>query len=150
MGWSRRAIVGGAVAVVLGGVVVAVVAHNSGSPAPAPPVRPVLHVGTEATEQSNVDAVTKLLTGLPAAFAAGRKDGLAASSANKFDNVRNALPPGSKVDVHPETWRRAGTTGTVGVTITAPKSAPQSFIVVLTQEASGWKVISTQAASAPG
>ncbi|MEN3358367.1 MAG: hypothetical protein V7637_2349 [Mycobacteriales bacterium] len=149
MGWSRRAIVGGAVAVVLGGVVVAVVAHNSGPDAPAAPARAVLHTGTDAAEQSNVDAVTKLLTGLPAAFAAGHRDGLAPSSAGKFADVRKALPPGSKVDVHPETWRRAGTTGTIGVTITVPKSPPQSFIVVLTQEASGWKVISTQAAAGP-
>ncbi len=149
MGWSRRAIVGGAVAVVLGGVIVAVVAHNSGTDEPAPPARAVLHTGTEASEQSNVDAVTKLLAGLPAAFAAGRKDGLAASAAGRFDDVRKALPPGSTVAVHPDTWRRAGTTGTVGVTITAPKSGPQTFIVVLTQEPSGWKVISTQAAASP-
>jgi hypothetical protein len=150
MAWSRRrALIGGvAAAVVLGGVGVAVVARRS-APPPAP-VRQVLHTGAEAAEQQNVAAVTRLLTGLPAAFAAGRRDGLTATAAEQFADVRKALPPGSTVRVHPDTWRRAGTVGTVAVTITAPRSAPQAFIVVLSQEPTGWKVVSTQAAPGPG
>jgi hypothetical protein len=143
--YSRRTIAIGAIAVVLGGVVVALVAHHS-SP-PKPPARAVLQTGEQRAEQANIEAVTKLLTGLPAAFAAGRKDVLAKSATGSYGDVRKALPPGATVRVHPETWRRAGTTGTMGVTITAPKAGPQNFIVVLTQEPSGWKVISTQAAS---
>lgn len=150
MAWSRRhALVGvAAVAVVLGGVGVALSARHS-SPPPAAPA-PVVHTGAEAAEQPNVTAVTRLLTGLPAAFAAGRKDGLTVDAATRFADVRKALPPHSRVDVHPDTWRRAGTVGTVAVTITVPRSAPQAFVVVLSQEAGGWKVVSTQAAPGPG
>jgi hypothetical protein len=150
MAWSRRhALIGGvAVAVVLGGVGVAVAARHSGPP--PEPARAVVHTGAEAAEQPNVAAVSRLLTGLPAAFAAGRRDGLTAAAAKRFADVRKALPPGSTVAVHPDTWRRAGTVGTVAVTITAPRSAPQAFIVVLSQEPAGWKVVSTQAAPGPG
>lgn len=141
-------LIGGVAAVVaLGGVGVALSLRHPAPPA-APP-RAVLHTGAEPDEQPNVVAVTRLLTGLPAAFAAGRKDGLAKAAATRFADVRTALPPGSTVDVHADTWRRAGTVGTVGVTITAPRSAPQAFIVVLSQEPSGWKVVSTQAAPGP-
>jgi hypothetical protein len=150
MAWSRRhVLIGVAVAVVLGGVGVALVARGS-QPSPPAQQRAVVHTGAEAAEQPNVAAVTRLLTGLPAAFAAGRKDGLSASAAKHFADVRKALPPGSTVEIHPDTWRRAETVGTVAVTITAPRSAPQAFIVVLSQEAAGWKVVSTQAAPGPG
>jgi hypothetical protein len=149
MAWSRQhALVGvAAVLVVLGGVGVAVAARRSGPP-PAPS-QPVVHTGAEAAEQPNVAAVTRLLTGLPAAFAAGRKDGLTAAAATRFVDVRKALPPGSTVVVHPDTWRRAGAVGTVAVTITAPPSGPQAFVVVLAEEPAGWKVVSTQLAPGP-
>jgi hypothetical protein len=149
MAWSRQhALIGvAAVMVVLGGVGVAVAARHSAPP--SAPAQPVVHTGAEAAEQPNVTAVAQLLSGLPAAFAAGRKDGLTAGAATRFADVRKALPPGSTVDIHPDTWRRAGGVGTVAVTITAPRSAPQAFIVVLSQEPGGWKVVSTQVAPGP-
>jgi hypothetical protein len=147
MGWPRRRLllaVGAVAAVLAGGVTVAVLAGRE--PAAPEPAAAVVHTGAEPAEQPNVAAVTRLLTGLPAAFAAGRKDGLTAAAAAQFADVRKALPAGSTVAVHADTWRRAGTIGSVGVTVTAPRSPPQSFVVLVTQEPSGWKVSGTQAA----
>jgi hypothetical protein len=146
--WRRPAVLAGlAVAVVIGGVIVFVVARHSGADPAPPPTGPVVHTAAEAAEQPNVTAVSTLLTGLPAAFAAGRRDGLTAAAAKNFANVRTALPPGAAVSVHPETWRHAGTLGSIAVTITAPKTPPAAYVVVLTQEPSGWKLASTQRAS---
>jgi hypothetical protein len=145
--WRRPAVLAGLViAVILGGVIVFVVARHSGDQPPAGQA-PVIHTGAEPAEQPDVTAVTTLLQGLPAAFAAGRRDGLTAAAAKNFANVRTALPPGARVAVHPETWRHAGTLGTIAVTITAPKTPPAAYVVVLTREATGWKLASTQRAS---
>jgi hypothetical protein len=148
--WRRPAVLAGlVVAVILGGVIVFVVArHSRGGDQPtAQQTGPVIHTGAEPAERPNVTAVSTLLTGLPAAFAAGRRDGLTAAAAKNFANVRTALPPGATVAVHPETWRHAGALGSIAVTITAPKTAPASYVVVLTQEPTGWKLASTQRAS---
>jgi hypothetical protein len=146
--WRRPAVLAGlVVAVILGGVVVFVVARHSGDQPAAAPNGPVVHTAAEAAERPNVTAVSTLLTGLPAAFAAGRKDGLTAAAAKQFADLRTALPAGAAVAVHPETWRRAGTLGSIAVTITAPKTPAASYVAVLTQEPTGWKLASTQRAS---
>ena len=147
--WRRPAVLAGlVVAVVLGGVIVFLVARHSGGAQPAAArTGPVIHTGAEPAEQPNVTAVGTLLRGLPAAFAAGRRDGLTAAAAKNFANVRTALPPGATVAVHPDTWRHAGTLGSIAVTITAPRTPPASYVVVLTQEPTGWKLASTQRAS---
>jgi dienelactone hydrolase len=107
--WRRPAVLAGlVVAVVLGGVIVFLVARHSGGAQPAAArTGPVIHTGAEPAEQPNVTAVGTLLRGLPAAFAAGRRDGLTAAAAKNFANVRTALPPGATVAVHPDTSRPA-------------------------------------------
>jgi hypothetical protein len=142
-------VLAGAAAVALlvgGGVAVALVSRHSAPTQPADPVVAVVHTGADPGERANVAAVTRLLTGLPAAFAAGRTDGLTAAAATRFADVRAALPAGSRVAVHPETWRRSGQIGSIAVTVAAPHAAAQSFVVVLDLQPGGWKVASTQAA----
>jgi ABC-type sulfate transport system permease component len=148
--WRRPAVLAGLIiAVILGGVVVFVVARHSGADQPATAAQdgPVVHTAAEAAEGPNLSAVSALLTGLPTAFAAGRKDGLTAAAAKQFADLRTALPPGATVAVHTDTWRRAGTLGSIAVTITAPKTPAASYVAVLTQEPTGWKLASTQRAS---
>lgn len=149
-GSRRRTLLAGAAAVAVivgGGVAVALVSRHSAPAAPAPdPVVAVVHTAADPGERPNVAAVTRLLTGLPAAFAAGRTDGLTAAAVTQFGNVRAALPAGSRVAVHAATWRRAGTLGSIAVTVTTPHAAVQSFVVVLNRQPDGWKVASTQAA----
>jgi hypothetical protein len=145
----RRTLLAGAAAVAVlvgGGIAVALVSRHSAPSRPAEPVVAVVHTGADPGERPNIAAVTRLLTGLPAAFAAGRTDGLTASAVTQFGNVRAALPAGSRVAVHADTWRRSGTLGSVAVTVTAPHATAQSFVVVLARQPDGWKVASTQAA----
>jgi hypothetical protein len=147
MGPSARRVlvsVGVAAAVVAGVAVVTLRAGHAHKPAAPSAVHPA--IGT--ADRSNVLAVTKVLTGLPAAFAAGRTDVLTPTAAVRFRDVRAALPADSTVTVLPQTWRRTGRIGSLEVTVRRrPGQATTTFMVVLVHEPNGWKVSSTYPAS---
>jgi hypothetical protein len=110
----------------------------------------VIHAVGDAAEQQNVAAVSRLLTGLPAALAAGRTDALTPTAAARFRDVQAALPAGSAVSARPETWRHTGQVGSLEVTVHRPTvTQPASFVVVLMLEPDGWKVAATYPVDVP-
>jgi len=143
MGQSARRVLLSVVVAAALAVGVAAVTLRAGH-AHKPEAQSVGPAASGTAERTNILAVTKVLTGLPTAFAAGRIDALTPTAAERFRNVRAALPAGSTVTVASQTWRRTGQIGSLEVTVHRPRAqAPATFLVVLVHEPGGWKVAST-------
>ena len=57
---------------------------------------------------------------------------------------RDAVPPGSEVAVDKSSWSPDGMGGGTAVaTITPPGSQPMDYLVVMVEEADGWKIVGT-------
>ncbi|MCI4061290.1 hypothetical protein MRQ36_01345 [Micromonospora sp. R77] len=97
-------------------------------------------------EAERLTAVTRVVEGLPAQFAAADTSALAAGSRDQFGDVRKALPAGTTLAVDGASWRRTGSVASVLVTATPPGAKGTRFRLVVIQEEGAWRVLSTTAA----
>jgi hypothetical protein len=125
--------------------------HETGTAAPtpsasaAPAAQPTgdftVHNGSEPGERAAVDEVDRLLTGLPAAVAAGQPGWLAADSPARPADIRTVLPPGASVSVDTQSWRRTGAVASIDAVVKT--SSPQRVRVMLVREPDAWRVSET-------
>jgi hypothetical protein len=108
-----------------------------------------VHTGDEPGEATNVAAVTRLLTGLPEAFAAGRRDGLTSAAATRMTDLGKALPPGTSLSVDARSWRRTGAVASIKVRVTTPGAAAQQLLVVVILDNGDWRVSQTFTLAGP-
>jgi hypothetical protein len=137
-------------AVVIGGLAL----HSGGrqgAPKSAGPTQNAygVHTGDEPGEAANVAAVTRLLTGLPEAFAAGRRDGLTSAAASRTTDLGKALPAGTALSVDARSWRRTGAVGSIKVRVTTPGAAAQFLRVVVLLDNGDWRVSQTFTLAGP-
>jgi len=100
-----------------------------------------VHTGGEAGERGAVEEVARLLTGLPAAIAAGQTSWLADDSPVRSVDVHTLLPAGSTVTVDGASWRRTGAVASVDAVV-AGTEKPR-VRVVLVRQPEGWRVSET-------
>jgi hypothetical protein len=101
----------------------------------------VVHSGSEPGERSAVDEVDHLLTGLPAAAAAGESGWLASDSPARPAEIRTVLPQGATVNVDRQTWRRTGAVASIDAVVKT--SSQQRVRVVVVREPDAWRISET-------
>ncbi|MEH0820476.1 MULTISPECIES: hypothetical protein [unclassified Micromonospora] len=106
----------------------------------------VVRTTADPGEAERLTAVTKVVEGLPAQFAAANTSALAAESRDQFGDVRKALPAGTTLTVNAASWRRTGSVASVLVTATQAGGEATRFRLVVIYEEGAWRVLSTTAA----
>lgn len=103
----------------------------------------VVRTTADPAEADSVAAVTRLVAGLPAQFAAGDPSGLSEGARERFTDLRAALPADTALAVDASSWRRTGAVASVTVTATRPAQPPVQFSLIVIWEAGSWKVSTT-------
>ncbi|MFI6266645.1 hypothetical protein [Micromonospora sp. NPDC051006] len=106
----------------------------------------VVRTTADPGEAERLTAVTRVVEGLPAQFAAADTSALAAGSRDQFGDVRKALPVGTTLAVDAASWRRTGSVASVLVTATRSGGESTRFRLVVIREEGAWRVLSTTAA----
>jgi hypothetical protein len=105
---------------------------------------PVAGPSSAPDQQARQDAVT-LISGLPAAFAAGDTAKLSTGLRAEGLDLTKALPAGTTVEPDENSWRRSGDLASMDAVATAPGEPARSFSIVMILEDGTWRISGTYA-----